>query len=81
MSEREGRDWTAMTPEDFDPEAPAVPETGPGPAAPAEPDPYGTPPLFDDEQLASPSLRADRRAASPVGRRAPRSRSGSPGPT
>ncbi|WP_199814713.1 hypothetical protein [Streptomyces sp. NRRL WC-3549] len=55
MSELEGRDWTVMKPEDFDPDAPAVPDPGAGSAVPAEPDEYGTPPLFDDEELARPS--------------------------
>ncbi|MFI9495043.1 MULTISPECIES: hypothetical protein [Streptomyces] len=56
MSEPGGRDWAAMTPEDFDPDAPAAPGPGTGSAVPAEPDEYGTPPLFGAEELARPSM-------------------------
>ncbi|MER7659986.1 hypothetical protein [Streptomyces sp. NPDC096193] len=60
MAEQPGRDWTAMTRADFDPDVPlqlAVP-TGPA-AIPAEPDECGTAPLFGEE---SPVRRAPRTA-------------------
>ncbi|MGC5562073.1 hypothetical protein ACPYPG_04415 [Streptomyces sp. FR-108] len=59
MSEQHGRDWTRMTPDDFDQEAPRRPIVSAGPAAvPAVPDEYGTPPLFgDDTPTARPRTR------------------------
>lgn len=49
MGERQDRDWVAMTPGDFDRDAPLVLNVGTGPATvPAEPDEYGTAPLFGE---------------------------------
>lgn len=63
MSERQERDWTDMTPGDFDREAPLHLNVGTGPVVvPAEPDEYGTVPLFGEE---TPPRR-------PVPRRLPR---------
>ncbi|MEV0693666.1 hypothetical protein [Streptomyces sp. NPDC050388] len=63
MSERQERDWTDMTPGDFDRDAPLRLNVGAGPVVvPAEPDEYGTVPLFGEEPPA-------RR---PVPRRLPR---------
>ncbi|PWI10043.1 hypothetical protein DIZ27_13225 [Streptomyces sp. NWU339] len=63
MSERQERDWTDMTPGDFDRDAPLRLNVGTGPVVvPAEPDEYGTVPLFGEEPPA-------RR---PVPRRLPR---------
>ncbi|MGW6007833.1 hypothetical protein [Streptomyces sp. NPDC055210] len=56
MSEQRGRDWTRMTPDDFDQDAPLRPVLPDGPAAatvPAVPDEYGTPSLFEDEAPAA----------------------------
>ncbi|WP_030379493.1 MULTISPECIES: hypothetical protein [unclassified Streptomyces] len=64
MSERQDREWTAMTPGDFDREAPLRLNVGTGPTpVPAEPDEYGTAPLFGDEAPARPP------APRPAGRR------------
>lgn len=50
MSERQERDWTDMTPGDFDRDAPLHLNVGTGPVVvPAEPDEYGTVPLFGEE--------------------------------
>ncbi|MFC9290377.1 hypothetical protein [Streptomyces sp. NPDC057052] len=65
MSEEPGRAWTAMTPGDFDREAPLRlnVRTG-GAAVPAEPDECGTAPLFGDEAPARrPPARPRRRDA------------------
>ncbi|MBQ0854721.1 hypothetical protein ACFU96_31655 [Streptomyces sp. NPDC057620] len=54
MSEQHGRDWTRMTPDDFDQDAPVRPVVPARPTAvPAVPDEYGTPPLFGDETPAA----------------------------
>ncbi|MFG3250494.1 hypothetical protein [Streptomyces sp. NPDC048187] len=67
MGERQDRDWVAMTPGDFDRDAPLVLNVGTGPATvPAEPDEYGTAPLFGE-------------TAPPSGTR-PRHRRGRPAP-
>lgn len=67
MNEREGRDWTAMTPADFDPDAPLVLDVGTGPVViPAEPAECGTPPLFGVEKPAQRAARTDRRPVAPV---------------
>ncbi|MGA5179563.1 hypothetical protein ACWEPD_03010 [Streptomyces pseudogriseolus] len=59
MGERRERDWTAMTPGDFDRDAPLCLNVGTGPVVvPAEPDEYGTEPLFGDE---APQRRPARR--------------------
>ncbi|MGW5972682.1 hypothetical protein [Streptomyces sp. NPDC055186] len=53
MSERRERDWTDMTPGDFDRDAPLHLNVGTGPVVvPAEPDEYGTVPLFGEEPPA-----------------------------
>ncbi|MFD5496630.1 hypothetical protein ACFYY3_25485 [Streptomyces sp. NPDC001812] len=63
MSERQERDWTDMTPGDFDRDVPLHLNVGTGPVVvPAEPDEYGTVPLFGEE---APPRR-------PVPRRLPR---------
>ncbi|MEY9490680.1 hypothetical protein RKD26_006474 [Streptomyces calvus] len=50
MSERRERDWTDMTPGDFDRDAPLCLNVGTGPVVvPAEPDEFGTAPLFGQE--------------------------------
>ncbi|MGV9280040.1 hypothetical protein [Streptomyces sp. NPDC003730] len=67
MGERQDREWVAMTPGDFDRDAPLVLNVGTGPATvPAEPDEYGTAPLFGE-------------TTAPCGNR-PRSRRGRPAP-
>ncbi|GGQ13628.1 hypothetical protein [Streptomyces griseomycini] len=66
MSERRERDWTDMTPGDFDRDAPLCLNVGTGPVVvPAEPDEYGTAPLFGEETpVRRPGPpRAPRRAA------------------
>ncbi|MEZ7004830.1 hypothetical protein [Streptomyces sp. AD55] len=61
MGGRQDRDWVAMTPGDFDREAPLRLNVGTGPTAvPAEPDEYGTAPLFGDTTPARPAPRRDR---------------------
>ncbi|OQR64390.1 hypothetical protein B6E66_08705 [Streptomyces maremycinicus] len=66
MGERQGRDWTRMTPDDFDRDAP--PPTG-RPSAraslPAVSDEYGTPPLFGEETSAPGAPRTRRPTAMP----------------
>ncbi|MEU3948423.1 hypothetical protein [Streptomyces sp. NPDC029526] len=54
-------DWTAMTPGDFDRDAPLCLNVGTGPVVvPAEPDAYGTAPLFGRE---APEQRSGPRRA------------------
>ncbi|GGL93593.1 hypothetical protein GCM10010129_41840 [Streptomyces fumigatiscleroticus] len=67
MSESPDRDWTAMTPGDFDRDAPLLLNVGTGPApVPAEPDEYGTAPLFGERAPDRRARRsARRRAAEP----------------
>ncbi|MFF8031862.1 MULTISPECIES: hypothetical protein [unclassified Streptomyces] len=61
MSERRERDWTDMTPGDFDRDAPLCLNVGTGPVVvPAEPDECGTAPLFGE---ATPARRTDSRRA------------------
>jgi hypothetical protein len=51
-----------MTPGDFDREAPLVLNVGTGPATvPAEPDEYGTAPLFGETAPVRPAQRRNRR--------------------
>ncbi|MFG3102165.1 hypothetical protein ACGFZL_16815 [Streptomyces sp. NPDC048182] len=65
MVERRERQWAAMTPGDFDREAPLRLAVGTGPAAvPAEPDEYGTEPLFGEENRPPADRRARRRPES-----------------
>ncbi|GGX85708.1 hypothetical protein [Streptomyces minutiscleroticus] len=60
----EGPEWAAMTPSDFDRDAPLCLNVRGGTAAvPAEPDEYGTAPLFGSE---SPARSAPRRARRPT---------------
>ncbi|MFE1251697.1 hypothetical protein [Streptomyces sp. NPDC058735] len=64
MSEQGGRDWTRMTPDDFDREAPPRPEVDG--RIPAEADECGTAPLFGDQQptparTAPPARHSARR--------------------
>ncbi|MEU3899860.1 hypothetical protein [Streptomyces sp. NPDC045251] len=60
MTERQDREWVAMTPGDFDRDAPLVLNVGTGPATvPAEPDEYGTAPLFGEK---TPAPTAPRRS-------------------
>ncbi|OSC51503.1 hypothetical protein B5181_39475 [Streptomyces sp. 4F] len=62
MGERQGGGWVAMTPGDFDREAPLVLNVGTGPATvPAEPDEYGTAPLFGETAPVRPAPRRNRR--------------------
>ncbi|WP_164417150.1 hypothetical protein [Streptomyces salinarius] len=57
MGERQDREWVAMTPGDFDRDAPLVLNVSTGPATvPAEPDEYGTAPLFG-ETVPAPGTR------------------------
>ncbi|MFD7710662.1 hypothetical protein ACFV6E_02935 [Streptomyces sp. NPDC059785] len=57
-----------MTPSDFDREAPLRLRVGGGPAlVPAEPDEYGTTPLFGSEKPAPRTRRAPRRGTPPAG--------------
>ncbi|WP_260605019.1 hypothetical protein [Streptomyces sp. WAC 01420] len=63
MSERRERDWTDMTPGDFDREAPLCLNVGTGPVVvPAEPDEYGTEPLFGEDDPRPTPRPAPRRA-------------------
>lgn len=56
MSERQERDWTDMTPGDFDREAPLRLNVGSGAVVvPAEPDAYGTPALFGQQRPDRPA--------------------------
>ncbi|MER7497082.1 hypothetical protein ABT033_31355 [Streptomyces pharetrae] len=67
MSETRGRDWTRMTPDDFDREAALRLDVGAGPAAiPAVPDECGTAPLFGDETAGPRRRGPERRPAVPV---------------
>ncbi len=69
MGERQDRQWVAMTPGDFDRDAPLVLNVGTGPApVPAEPDEYGTAPLFGE---AAPGRGTPRRGGSRRRRSAP----------
>ncbi|WP_217141638.1 hypothetical protein [Streptomyces sp. AC627_RSS907] len=62
MGERQDREWVAMTPGDFDLDAPLVLNVGTGPVTvPAEPDEYGTAPLFGDPAPAPGTSRRNRR--------------------
>ncbi|WP_328498831.1 hypothetical protein OHS59_43320 [Streptomyces sp. NBC_00414] len=62
MSEQHGRDWTSMTPDDFDQDAPLRPDVRAGPAAVlAVPDECGTAPLFGDETPAALPQGAKKR--------------------
>lgn len=66
MGERQGREWAAMTPDDFDRDAPLVLNVGTGPTVvPAEPDEYGTAPLFGEAAPARPTPRPGRRTVAP----------------
>ncbi|MFH9570712.1 hypothetical protein [Streptomyces sp. NPDC017230] len=63
MGERQDREWVAMTPGDFDRDAPLVLNVGTGPTTvPAEPDEYGTAPLFGDTAPAPSAPRRNRRS-------------------
>ncbi|MFG2545046.1 hypothetical protein ACGFOM_21660 [Streptomyces sp. NPDC048594] len=65
MGERQDREWVAMTPGDFDRDAPLVLNVGTGPATvPAEPDEYGTAPLFGEETPAPGTRPRNRRGRS-----------------
>ncbi|MGV9255273.1 hypothetical protein [Streptomyces sp. NPDC003697] len=67
MSEQQGRDWTRMTPGDFDREEPLRLAVGTGPAViPAEPDECGTDPLFGDEPPAPRSRGRAKRPPAPL---------------
>ncbi|MFF1272644.1 hypothetical protein ACFVZC_04405 [Streptomyces marokkonensis] len=68
MSERRERDWTDMTPGDFDSEAPLCLNVGTGPVVvPAEPDEYGTEPLFgEDTPPRAPGPRRPPRRTAPA---------------
>ncbi|EHN78049.1 hypothetical protein SMCF_2424 [Streptomyces coelicoflavus ZG0656] len=62
MGERQDREWVAMTPGDFDRDAPLVLNVSTGPATvPAEPDAYGTAPLFGETTPASGARPRARR--------------------
>ncbi|TQJ46764.1 hypothetical protein OHU34_39810 [Streptomyces sp. NBC_00080] len=68
MSERQDCEWSAMTPADFDRDVPLRLNVGTGPTpVPAEPDEYGTVPLFGKEPPAR------QRARQPVRRTGGRS--------
>ncbi|MCQ9129817.1 MULTISPECIES: hypothetical protein [Streptomyces] len=68
MTGRQDREWPAMTPADFDREVPLCLNVGTGPTpVPAEPDEYGTLPLFGHEPPARRTTpRARHRAADVV---------------
>ncbi|GGV54640.1 hypothetical protein GCM10010261_37550 [Streptomyces pilosus] len=68
MSERRERDWTDMTPGEFDREAPLCLNVGTGPVTvPAEPDEYGTEPLFGEQAPArQPAPPRPRRRTAPA---------------
>ncbi|MFF4276205.1 hypothetical protein [Streptomyces sp. NPDC001536] len=66
----QGRDWTRMTPDEFDRAVPTAPlrldvDGGAAPI-PAVPDECGTAPLFGDETPVPRPGRSDRRPAAPV---------------
>ncbi|WP_406380370.1 hypothetical protein [Streptomyces sp. NBC_00197] len=66
MSEQQARDWTRMTPDEFDRDAPLC-QGDPGPAVvPAVPDECGTAPLFGDERPAPHARGTERRRAQVV---------------
>ncbi|MEU8794027.1 hypothetical protein [Streptomyces sp. NPDC048643] len=61
MSEQRARDWTRMTPDEFDRDAPLRQDDA-GPAVvPAVPDECGTAPLFGDERAARHDRGPERR--------------------
>ncbi|MFG2679634.1 hypothetical protein [Streptomyces sp. NPDC048392] len=67
MGERQDREWVAMTRGDFDRDAPLVLNVGTGPAAvPAEPDEYGTAPLFGQTAPAPGTPRRRGRGRPPA---------------
>ncbi|MFG2576878.1 hypothetical protein [Streptomyces sp. NPDC048481] len=67
MSGRQDREWPAMTPADFDRDVPLRLNVGTGPTpVPAEPDEYGTLPLFGQEPPARPSARRARHRPVPA---------------
>lgn len=67
MSEQHGRDWTRMTPDDFDRDAALRLDVDAGPATiPAVPDEFGTAPLFGDETAVPRHRGPERRPAAPV---------------
>ncbi|WP_327181078.1 hypothetical protein [Streptomyces sp. NBC_01334] len=67
MSERQGCEWSAMTPADFDRDVPLRLNVGTGPTpVPAEPDEYGTVPLFGKEPSARQPVRRSGGRSGPV---------------
>ena len=64
MTERQGRDWTLMTPDEFDQDAPPLPQDVPA-VVPAVPDECGTAPLFGDDTAAPCPRDTERRPAPP----------------
>ncbi|MFI5823430.1 hypothetical protein ACIA8I_30690 [Streptomyces rishiriensis] len=67
MSERQDGEWLAMTPADFDRDVPLRLNVGTGPTpVPAEPDEYGTVPLFGHEPPARRPVRRAGRRTGPV---------------
>ncbi|MFF0189094.1 hypothetical protein [Streptomyces sp. NPDC005244] len=59
MGEQHARDWTRMTPDEFDRDAPLRPDVAGAAAVPAVPDECGTAPLFGDERAAPPARGTD----------------------
>ncbi|WP_406010298.1 hypothetical protein OG440_32475 [Streptomyces sp. NBC_00637] len=67
MSERQKREWPAMTPADFDRDVPLRLNVGTGPVpVPAEPDEYGTAPLFGTKPPARQPVRRAECRSDPV---------------
>ncbi|MEU6392377.1 hypothetical protein [Streptomyces sp. NPDC046939] len=67
MNEPHGRDWTRMTPGDFDRDAEPRPEADTGLAAvPAVPDEVGTQPLFGGAEAPPSRREQERGTATPV---------------
>ncbi|MET9499663.1 hypothetical protein [Streptomyces sp. NPDC006552] len=68
MSELRGRDWTRMTPDDFDRDAELRPDAAvDATAVPAVPDELGTPPLFGGEDTRTSQRGPEHDTAAPAG--------------
>ncbi|MDQ0579455.1 hypothetical protein [Streptomyces rishiriensis] len=67
MSGPQDGEWLAMTPADFDRDVPLRLNVGTGPTpVPAEPDEYGTVPLFGTEPPARQPVRRAEARSGPV---------------
>ncbi|MET7746611.1 hypothetical protein [Streptomyces sp. NPDC005385] len=66
MGEQHARDWTRMTPDEFDRDAPLRRDAAGAVTVPAVPDECGTAPLFGDERAAPPARSTADRGRAPI---------------